>query len=419
MAESKKIAGRYQILDEVGRGSESIVYKAKDELLGRIVAVKTFRSSDNATYAATLINEARVMARVQHPNIMPIHDLIQENDTNYLVMPLISRNAVNWFSGAKEKPLSELFRFLDRLADALDFLHSHQIIYRNLKPGSILVSEDNQPYLIGFTISEIRETTPQRTNVDDERRIRSLYYVAPEIIRGMEVTSASDIFSFGLIVYELITGYYPYDAKSFSDMLVLIGNGDVPSIYEYRPELSLATMRDIDAVIDKLTAENPDERYQTAREAVNDLNRVISSGHGLIEGKLFISYACKDEDFVHALVQELQNYNVAFWVDKNIEYGSAWDETIDNQLADCDAILVIVTPDSMKSPYVTYEWSYFIGANKPVLPFVPNFALDSLDMHPRLSRVQFIKGTENMNQNVLQIIEVMTQAMAKRKKQAD
>jgi hypothetical protein len=166
-----------------------------------------------------------------------------------------------------------------------------------------------------------------------------------------------------------------------------------------------------------VTAKNPDERYQTAREAVNDLNRIINSGQAIIEGKLFISYARKDEDFVHALVQELQNYHVQLWVDKNIEYGSAWDETIDSQLADCDAILVIATPASMASPYVTYEWSYFIGANKPVLPFVPNFALDSLDMHPRLSRVQFIKGSENMNQNVQQIIQVMSQAMARRKKQ--
>jgi hypothetical protein len=189
----------------------------------------------------------------------------------------------------------------------------------------------------------------------------------------------------------------------------------MPSIQEHRPELALAAIRDIDAVIKKLTAKNPDDRYQTAREAVNDLNRIINSGQGVVEGKLFISYARKDEAFVHDLVQELQNYNVALWMDKNIEYGSAWDETIDSQLADCDAILVIATPASMASPYVTYEWSYFIGANKPVLPFVPAFAVDGLDMHPRLSRVQYIKGTENMNQNVFQIIEVMTQAMAKRK----
>jgi serine/threonine protein kinase len=238
MAESKKIAGRYQILDEVGQGSESIVYRAKDELLGRIVAIKTFRSWERYPNPMTLMNEARVMARVQHPNIMPIHDFIRENDSIYLIMPLISRNAVNWFSDSKEKSLNDLFRFLDRIADALDFLHSHQIIYRNLKPGSILVSEDSQPYLIGFTISEIRDPDKKKIETSLNKMLTGVFgYMAPEILEGDESTNASDIFSFGIIMYELITAQNPYKARWSTTSIDHLMDEEFPSIQEQRPEL--------------------------------------------------------------------------------------------------------------------------------------------------------------------------------------
>jgi serine/threonine protein kinase len=409
------IANRYQVLEAVGSGGIGTVWKAKDEVLQRIVAVKGVRHFEEVnisfeTLKSHLMNEARMMARVLHPNIMPIYDLVQDGDAVFIVMPLLGNKFSFLETDVRERPIGESIRLLERIADGLDFLHKNQVIHRDLKPTNIFIGEDNQPYIADFGLPKSIDVS----NLDEETA-STLAYTAPEILSGENVTIYSDIFSFGILTFNMITGSHPFLSNP-TDLVEQILHSPVPSVGIHRPELSEATIRDIDAVIARLTAKVPTERSDSAKAAIDDLYRIVYSGQQIIDGKLFISYARKDQDFVYALADELERNNVDFWVDRFIEYGSDWDQAIDQELADCDVMLVVVTPTSMQSPYVTYEWSYFMGARKPIFPFVPASAVDNVELHPRLQRLQFIKGTEDMVENVHQIIEVMSQAIAQRKK---
>lgn len=426
------IANRYQILNLIGQGSMGSVYMAEDKLLQRVVAIKMVLqnpshsasqfetdpgSTDFAELKIMLMNEAQMMARIQHPNVMPIYDLIQEDDAIYIVMPIVMGRWNEFEAKAGERPLVDIIRLLQRIADGLDFVHNHQIIHRDLKPENIFIGEDNQPYIADFGLAQELDIS----ELDESEAVAAgtLAYIAPEILTGDKASHLSDIFSFGIMIYNLITGDHPFRRSNVAETITGILTKPLPSIKEFRPELSEAMARDVDKVIGKLTAKDPEQRYSNASEAVDELYRSIFSGQQVIEGKLFISYARVDHPFVYPLADELQRFNVDLWIDRNIEYGANWDESIDNQLKDCDAMLLIATPASMQSSFVTYEWSYFLGANKPVLPFVPHMYINDVNLHPRLQRIQFIKGAGDISKNTRDIIEVMRQAIANRKKQHD
>jgi serine/threonine-protein kinase len=415
-----RIANRYQLLQIIGQGGMGTVWQAKDELLQRMVAIKGIKdrmsevdSEDTkpGLLGQDMMNEARMMARLQHPSILPIYDLIQEGQDIYIVMPLIMQNLSIFENGAHVRPLTEIIRLLERIADGLDFLHSHEIIHGDLKPDNIFIDEDNQPYIADFGLAIDAHITDLEMDI-----IGTPGYIAPEGLSGNQLTIKSDLYSFGIIVFVVLTGKHPYASLDFRELIkFVLSASSLPSIGVFRPELSQATIRDIDSVIAKLTEKNPYDRFASAKEATEALYRIVYSSQQIIEGKLFISYAHKDQELVYHLADELQRYNVDFWVDRNIEYGSAWDQSIDNELADSDVMLLVVTPASMQSAYVTYEWSYFLGAGKPVYPFVPHTVGNNVELHSRLQRMQYIKGSDNMAQDVLKIIEVLNKAMKGRK----
>src|SRR5262245_38812877 len=142
-----KIANRYQLLELLGVGSFGTVYRARDELLERIVAVKLIGQSDDQSEAEQsnfkLKTEAQIMAQVHHPNITPVYDLIEADDTLCIVMPFLPARYRDLQSRPHERPLMETMRFLERIAAGLDFLHRHNIMHRNLTPENILIGGDD------------------------------------------------------------------------------------------------------------------------------------------------------------------------------------------------------------------------------------------------------------------------------------
>src|SRR5690606_33329346 len=150
-----------------------------------------------------------------------------------------------------------------------------------------------------------------------------------------------------------------------------------PPLSQTRPDLPIG----VDVVIKRLTRHDPQERFHTATEASEALNHVFYSGKSNIDGKIFISYARKDSEYVHNLTKELRRIGLDIWIDQDIEPGSNWDEAIENALNDCDMMLLITTEASMSSEYVTHEWSYFMGGGKPVYPFIPQSPIPN-NIHP-------------------------------------
>ena len=409
------IAGRYRLIEQVGQGSVGSVHRAYDEFLKRDVAVKLItQSADDPKddYADELLmTEARMMARVQHPNVMPIYDFIEEDNLASIVMPLLKVQTIDFKARANEHSLLENIRFLQGIATGLDFLHTHQIIHRDLRSSSILVDDDDQPYISNFGMAQAIE--PVKLSRSSNNFFGGLSYLSPEVLEGEAFSKQSDIFAFGIFVYESIAGQVPFNTGTVRQFVESIALSPFPSVGVHRAELSPAIVRDIDTIVQKLMARDPNDRYETASQAIEDLFDVLYSGQQIIDGRLFISYAHADKKFVHQLADELERYNVDVWIDREIAYGTNWDETIDKQLKACDVMLVIATPESMDSSYVTYEWSYFLGSDKAVYPFVPQSHEDVVKLHPRLSRLQYIAGTNDLAQNVRKIIDAMSDVTKK------
>jgi serine/threonine protein kinase len=339
---------------------------------------------------------------------------VEEKQSVYIVMPLLNQSAKDWLRFAHERALIETLRFLDRVADALDFLHRQAIIHQDLKPENILLDKDNQPYLLDFGLSKKfdPERLPKKNSITG-----TLIYVSPELLKGEPSTSSRDIYAFGILVYEAITGQHPYAHLPTNQMIMQLLNVPLPSIKLLRPELAPATVRDIDSVIGKLTAKNPDERYKTALEAVIDLNRIVNSGQQVIDGKLYISYSYNDKPFVYALADELQRYNVNVHIDRNLDYGANWDEALDKMLDDCDMLLLIVTETSIASYYVTYEWSYFLGMKKPIIPLLREEDVGKLSLPHQLDRRHYITVPNDINLMARKIIQSMSQTLAAQRKE--
>ena len=368
--EGYTINRRYQLTEKLGESGIGSIFKAKDLILKRIVAVRISARKNlpedkmilykDAADEHPLFHEARTLALLFHPNILPLYDFGLSQGVFYTVMPLI-RQPRYIVDKAMGMSLLEKLRALQQLADAVDFLHEHDVIHRDISPRHVILNDKDHLYLTDFGLALAGDEEIDRETV------LTVSYMAPEVLQGEASSPISDIYSFGMVAFESMTGYYPFDKDSLVRLIQQILQEDIPSITEYHSELPIG----VDLVLRRLCSKNPTDRYLSASAAVEDLYRVFYSGQGTIEGKVFVSYARRDSEYVYALVKELRRFHIPLWIDQDIEQGSNWDDSIENALAACESMLLITTPASLASEYVTHEWSYFMGAGKHVYPFYP------------------------------------------------
>ena len=332
---------------------------------------------------------------MEHPNILPIYDIGDYKDFIYVVTRYIEGLPLSSTIKDGEWSLTTTLQFASRLASAIDYIHSRGVIHGDINPNNVLIGLQDQPYLANFTMTAMREEII-KNKLDSYAG--TIGFTAPEIAFGNHVTAMSDLYSFGSVLFYCFTQKYP-----------VLANGEnpedffqIPSILSYRADLPVG----VDVIIKRLTHFQPEKRYSSATEATEALAKVFYSGQGSVEGKIFISYAHKDSDYVHSLAKELRDIGLGIWIDQDIEPGSDWDEAIENALNDCDMMLLITTEASMSSEYVTHEWSYFMGGGKPVYPFIPQSPIPN-NIHPRLRRIQHVVGTEDMLNNVARIVDVL------------
>lgn len=392
------IVDRYVIQQLIREGVLHTYWLAFDQTLERPVTVKMIRS--NVQFDAMGIDrlqafryDAATLAKLEHPHVLPVYDLGDTDDYLYVITRYIE-DSQSFTQSLQEQDWSnyEILQFVSRLASAVDFIHEKNIVHADLNPNNIVIGTQKHPYIGNFTVMSIM-------NVMREQNIPTYAgtpgFTAPEILTSMEVTPSADLYSFGKLIFYAFT-------KSWPPKIPLITGESLPSVRKDQAQLPIG----LDVVVDRLTRTSPEERYPTAMEAVDELTKVFYSGQSDIEGRVFISYARKDKDYVYTLAKELRRVGVNIWIDQDIEPGSNWDDSIENALNDCDMMLLIATPDSMASEYVTHEWSYVMGSGKPVYPFIPPFAVPD-NIHPRLQRVQHIVGADDMLANISQIVDVL------------
>src|ERR1041384_7989196 len=259
--------GPYEILTPIGAGGMGEVYKASDTRLGRIVAVKVSKSE----FTERFEREARAVAALNHSNICQLYDV----GPNYLVMEYIE--------GAPLKgplPFDQALKYAAQICDALDAAHRKGIIHRDLKPANILLTRSGIKLLdfgiakIGPTANSRGEATLTMALTGKSEIVGTLYYMSPEQLQaqgdGREIDARSDIFSFGLVLYEMLTGKRAFEGSSPASVIAAIMERPAPSIADVAPPA-------LDRVLKKCLAKDPDERWHTARDLKDELTWIASA----------------------------------------------------------------------------------------------------------------------------------------------
>ncbi len=251
-----RVVNGYEFLEPVGAGGFGVVYRARQAAVGREVAIKVIQPqyANQPEFARRFEQEARLIARLEHPHIVPLYDYWQDADGAFLVMRWLPQTVRSRLQTEGELPLAAAADLLDQVAGALHVAHRSGVIHRDLKPDNLLLDAEGNTYLADFGIAKVVDSG---TITAEGQILGSTAYLAPEQIAGARVTPQSDIYSLGLVLYELLTGLQPYVGATVSELAYHHLNDPLPSLHLHQPDLPPA----LDAVLALATAKPPAERY--------------------------------------------------------------------------------------------------------------------------------------------------------------
>ncbi len=263
--------GQYQITEQIGQGGMATVYKAYQPGLDRYVAFKVLPEYylHDGTFLARFQREAKVIAKLSHPNILPIYDFGQVGNLTYIVMQYIDGGTLRSVMG-QAMPLSQVVYFIDQIAEALDYAHRRGILHRDVKPGNILLEEGQRVLLTDFGLAKMVEGTVQLTG--SGVGVGTPAYMSPEQGQGQGVDARTDIYALGIILYEMVTGRVPYKADTPMAIVIKHMTAPLPMPRTINPNLPEAVER----VILKSLAKNKDYRYPDALQMAAALKQAVA-----------------------------------------------------------------------------------------------------------------------------------------------
>jgi Tol biopolymer transport system component/predicted Ser/Thr protein kinase len=276
---SGKRLGPYEILSAIGAGGMGEVYRARDTRLERIVAVKILPDhlSDRAELRERFEREARTIASLNHPHICTLFDIGQQDGTDFLVMEYLEGETLAERLKKGPLPIEQVLKYAIEIADALDKAHRKGITHRDLKPANIMLTKSGTK-LLDFGLAKLKKDTappnvtlskiPTEDAVTAQGTILgTLQYMAPEQLEGKEADARTDIFAFGVVVYEMATGKKAFEGKSQASLIAKIFETDPPPISSLQPMTPLA----LDRVVKKCLAKEPEKRWQDASDLCDEL----------------------------------------------------------------------------------------------------------------------------------------------------
>ena len=263
-----KKLGKYEVLDVVGRGSIGVVYKAIDPGIGRLVAIKmmTLGFADDPKLLKRFYREAQSAGKLQHPNIVTIYDLGDQDGNPYMVMEFLTGESLSsMISASRSLSLEQKLKIAIQICNALGYAHTHGVVHRGIKPANAIVLRDLTVKIVDFGVARIsneRVTTPGQ--------ITGIQYMSPEQINASHVDSRTDIFSVGVLLYQLLAYALPFDDKDRGAILLKIIHDPAPALSTYLRGYPA----ELDSILARALAKTREERYATADDLAFDLVRV-------------------------------------------------------------------------------------------------------------------------------------------------
>ncbi|MBL8146257.1 MAG: protein kinase [Anaerolineae bacterium] len=260
-----QMLGPYRIEAPMGQGGMATIYRATQQRLGRVVAIKMLHPVflQDATFLSRFEREAQIVARLDHPHIVPVYDFSDYNGQPYLVMKYIDGTTLKMAQADGPLPPAEILRLLTPIADALDYAHRQGVLHRDVKPSNILIAGDGTPWLTDFGLA--RMAALGSSTLSGDMMLGTPHYISPEQALGSQnLTAATDLYSFGVVLYELATGRVPFSGDTPYAIVHAHIYDPLPAPRSINPELSAA----IEAVLVKALSKEPAQRYATASALV-------------------------------------------------------------------------------------------------------------------------------------------------------
>ncbi len=257
----------YQIIEELGRGGMATVYRALDTRFEREVALKILPPyfMHDPDFPRRFRREAKVIASLEHKAIVPVYDYGEEDGRAFLAMRYMKGGSLANKIASKALSLDETIPIMERVAAALDFVHSKEVIHRDLKPANILFDEFGEAFLADFGIAKLTEETTTFTNISNI--VGTPAYMSPEQIQGKKPDARSDIYALGIILFEMLSGDQPYQSETPTGLWYMHVHEPIPSLHIKRSDLP----QSVDGVIQQALSKNPEQRYQSGKALVRAL----------------------------------------------------------------------------------------------------------------------------------------------------
>ncbi|MGO9571494.1 MAG: protein kinase domain-containing protein [Desulfomonilaceae bacterium] len=266
--------GRYEILSTLGRGNMGEVFRARDPMIGRLVALKTrrfdlvYEQKDLKFVTDRFFEEARIAGNLVHPNIVTIFDVGRDGDYCFIAMELLEGENLTSFN--KEQVLLSPAKTVDmvkRVCLALDFAHSHNVIHRDIKPANLMFTRDGRIKITDFGIAMLA-----RADHSNEFQVMGTpSYMSPEQTKGLNLTKQTDFFSLGIVLFELLVGRRPFQGRTLYELMDNIRYAPAPSLLSFNPKLPAG----LDQVIQRVLEKEPELRYRAGKEFAEELDRAM------------------------------------------------------------------------------------------------------------------------------------------------
>ena len=261
--------GRYELKEKIGEGAMSEVYKAYDPALQRTLAIKVLKPelAQDKERLRYFLNEVTISGKLSYPNIVQIFDVGEVDDAPFIVMELVDAQSLDeWMRHQSDLPLETVIDIVEQLAAALEYAHSKGIIHRDLKPSNVLIESSGRVRLMDFGVAYLHEPTQEADQAHDEESIVGTpYYMSPEQLAGKTPDQRSDLYSLGVVMYQLVFGNLPFEASTIRDLVALIQASDVNLSTSHCPHA-------VKKVIRRLLHKKASFRYSNATELRQQLS---------------------------------------------------------------------------------------------------------------------------------------------------